>query len=354
MTLFRREKASVLWSYAFPVFMILLFGAIFGREGSTPISVRVAVADRDHSFFSQLLVGSALARVPTFKVRAGDLDTLLTELKNGRGTLVLEIPQGFGRDLLAGRGAVNAYYNVSNLQFNAAALTVLEVIESRFAERMSGRNAPLKFTQVPVGATKEKWRYIDYLLPGLIGMSVMSTCLFSVGFVLTSYRERGNLKRLQVTPLPKWVFVLAIIIQRYVIILSQAALLVVIAILVFHAHLHGSLLDGFLFLTLGMVTFVALGFLIGARVAKAETGAGIANVIFFPMMFLSGTFFPVDNLPGILQPVLKVLPLKYLVEGLRQIFVEGASITSLGIESAVLAAFAVIFFVVSVKIFRWQ
>ena len=354
MKFFRREKASMLWSYAFPVFMILLFGTIFGRAGGSPISLRVGVADRDHSFFSQLLIDSALARVPTFRVRTGNLDTLLADLKGGTGTLVLEIPQGFGADLMAGKGNVRAYYNVSNVQYNAAALTVLEVIESRFAERMSGRGAPLKFEQVPLGAAEEKFQYIDYLLPGLIGISVMSTCLFSIGFVLTSYRERGNLKRLQVTPLPKWVFVLAIIIQRYVIILSQAVLLVGIAIVVFHARLHGNMLGGLAFLTLGMLTFISLGFLIGARVAKAETGAGIANVIFFPMMFLSGTFFPVDNLPGILQPLLKILPLKYLVEGLRRIFIDGVSITSLGVESAVLAAFGLVFFVVSVKIFRWQ
>lgn len=354
MKLFLRERASVLWSYAFPVFLILIFGAIFGRSNSAPFSMRVFVADADQSFFSQILIDSALARVPTFRVIEGQLDSVLNELREGEGIMVVEIPAGFGDALLAGTARVRAHYNESNVRFNSTAQSILEIIEYNFAQRMTGLRAPLKFEMTAVGNVAEEFSYIDYFLPGLIGISLMSTCLFSIGFVLTSYREKGNLKRLQVTPLPKWIFVLAIIFQRYLIILSQAALLIVIALIVFGAHLNGSLLEAFVFLTLGMLTFISLGFLIGARIAKAETGAGIANVIFFPMMFLSGTFFPVDNMPGFVQPLLQALPLKYLVDGLRKIFVDGSSIFSLGLEAAVLSACAVVFFLISLKIFRWQ
>jgi len=342
------------WSYAFPVFLILLFGAIFGGSDSQPFTMRVAVADLDQSLFSRILVDSALAKVPTFRVVEGELDSLLDKLRDGSGIMVVEIPEGFGSELLQSGAKVRVHYNESNIRFNSTAQAVMEVIEYHFALRMGGLQPPLTFENVTVGNDAEEWDYIDYLLPGLIGISVMSTCLFSIGFVLTSYREKGNLKRLQVTPLPKWVFVTAIIIQRYFIILSQAVLLLAIAIVVFGAHINGSLFDAWLFLSLGMLAFISLGFLIGARIARAETGAGIANVIFFPMMFLSGTFFPVDNLPGFLQPLLKILPLKYLVEGLRKIVVEDVSIFSLGLESAVLAACTLVFFIVSLKIFRWQ
>ncbi|MFC1475393.1 ABC transporter permease [Candidatus Zixiibacteriota bacterium] len=354
MKLFLREKASVFWSYAFPVFLILLFGTIFGGNDQQPFKMRVGVADLDQSFFSRILVDSALAQIPTFRVVEGDQDSLLDELRDGTGVMVVEIPPGFGEQLLDTGVNVRVHYNESNIRYNALAQGIMQVIEYHFAQRMSGLQPPMKFENVEVGNIAEDWDYIDYLLPGLIGISVMSTCLFSIGFVLTSYREKGNLKRLQVTPLPKWVFVTSIIIQRYLIILSQAVLLLVIAIVVFGAQINGSLWEGWAFLTLGMLAFISLGFLIGARIARAETGAGIANVIFFPMMFLSGTFFPVDNLPGFLQPLLKILPLKYLVEGLRKILVEDASILSLGLENAVLAGCTIVFFLISLKIFRWQ
>lgn len=354
MKLFLREKASMFWSYAFPVFLILLFGAIFGGSNSEPFRLRVAVADLDQSYFSRILVDSALARIPTFRLTEGNLDSLLAELRDGSGIMVVEIPQGFGEQLLRSDARVRVHYSEANMRFNSTAQAVMQVIEYHFAQRMKGFEPPLVFENVMVGRQTADWDYIDYLLPGLIGISVMSTCLFSIGFVLTSYREKGNLKRLQVTPLPKWVFVSAIIIQRYFVILSQAVLLLAIAVVVFGAHINGSLFQAWLFLTLGMLAFISLGFLIGARIARAETGAGIANVIFFPMMFLSGTFFPVDNLPGFLQPLLKILPLKYLVEGLRKIVVEDVSVLSLGVETAVLAACTIVFFFISLKIFRWQ
>jgi len=354
MKLFWRERASVFWSYAFPVFLILVFGAIFGRGDRSPISMRVSIADADHSYFSQLLIDSAFAQVPSFRVSTGELDSLLDNLKNGSGILVVEIPQGFGAALMAGDAKVTVHYNEANIQYNAAAQAILNTIEYRLAQRISGLKTPVEFAMESVTDTRQHRSYIDYFLPGLIGISILSTCLFSVGFVLTSYRERGNLKRLQVTPLPKWIFVLSIIIQRYIIIISQAVILVLIAIFVFGANIQGNLIEALAFLTLGMFTFISLGFLIGARIAKAETGAGIANLIFFPMMFLSGTFFPVDNLPGFLQPLLKALPLKYLVEGLRHIFVDGASIFSLGTEAAILTGFTIVFFLISLKIFRWQ
>ncbi len=354
MKLFLREKASVFWSYAFPVFLILLFGTIFGGDNQRPFSMRVAVVDLDQSYFSRILIDSALAKVPTFRVVEGELDSLLDELRDGSGMMVVEIPQGFGEQLLDTGVTVRVHYNESNFRYNPIAQGIMQVIEYHFAQRMSGLQAPMKFENVEVGNIAEKWAYIDYLLPGLIGISVMSTCLFSIGFVLTSFREKGNLKRMQVTPLPKWVFVLAIIIQRYFIILSQAALLMAIAIIVFGAHINGSLWVAGVFLTLGILAFISLGFLIGARIARAETGAGIANVIFFPMMFLSGTFFPVDNLPGFMQPLLKILPLKYLVEGLRKILVEDVSVFSLGLEITVLSVCTVVFFLISLKIFRWQ
>jgi len=354
MRLFLREKASLFWSYAFPVFLILLFGAIFGGHNGEPFQLRVAVADLDQSYFSRILVDSALARVPTFRVVEGKLDSLLAALREGSGIMVVEIPQGFGNQLLQSGARVRVHYNESNVRFNSTAQAVMQVIEYHFAQRMRGFDPPLKFENVVVGNAAREWDYIDYLLPGLIGISVMSTCLFSIGFVLTSFREKGNLKRLQVTPLPKWVFITAIIIQRYVVILSQAIVLLVLAVVIFGAHINGSLWQAWAFLTLGMLAFISLGFLIGARIARAETGAGIANVIFFPMMFLSGTFFPVDNLPGFLQPLLKVLPLKYLVEGLRKIVIEDASMLSVGVETAVLAGCTIVFFLVSLKIFRWQ
>ncbi len=354
MKLFIREKASVFWSYAFPVFLILLFGAVFSGGDKSPFTLGVGVADQDQSMMSQILIDSALSRVPTFNVYEGELDSLLTRLKNGRGTMVVEIPEGFGDSVLSGGISVRVHYNESNIQNNPTAQAVMEVIEYHFAQRMRGFTPPLQFENVVVGSEEKEWSYIDYLLPGLVGMSIMSTCLFAIGFVLIMYREKGNLKRLEVTPLPKWVYIVGMIIQRTVIIFTQAVLLLAIAVVVFGAHVYGSLWQGFVFMLLGMSTFISLGFLIAARISKTETGAGVTNVIFFPMMFLSGTFFPVNNLPDFLKPLLYALPLKYLVEGLRKILVQGASITSLGLEIAVLAGCTVVFFAISVKMFRWQ
>ena len=193
-----------------------------------------------------------------------------------------------------------------------------------------------------------------YLVPGLIGFSLMSTCLFSIGVVVVSYREKDKLRRLAVTPLPKAIFISGQILNRYLIVLLQAVLILAIALSFFEVTLVGSAIHLFAVLTVGMMAFIAIGYAVASVSATTETASGIANVLFLPMTFLSGVYFSVDGLPGFLQPLVEILPLTHLVRAIRAVFNEGLTVLDVWPQLAILAGWFVACFLFSVRRFKWE
>jgi ABC-2 type transport system permease protein len=197
-------------------------------------------------------------------------------------------------------------------------------------------------------------QYIDFLLPGVIAMAIMTTCLISTAIDIVSDRDRGIFRRLFVTPLPKSVFLGGKIVSRYIIVLLQTLLLIVIATVFFGVRIGGNLVLFWLVLTVGMFCFLSLGFLIASFVRRTESVQPISMITFFVMMFLGETFWPMRLMPGFLRVIARVLPSTHLNAALREISIAGAGIGAIRGEILILLCWLVVCFALSSRLFRWE
>ena len=351
MKLFLRDKQAVFWTFFFPVFLIFLFGYIFGRPDS--IKFGVGLVDEDKSVHSQQLV-AALRQVSVLKLEEDTRESILKKLNESKKNIVIIINAGYGESLNNGSAQIEVIYDQAQMQIFQVVVSVLKQLVDEINWQILNATPPIKIVSKPMQPDRPDLRYIDFLLPGIIGMSVVSTCLFSIGMVLVAYREKGKLRRLSVTPLPKSIFIAGQIVNRYFIILLQAFLLIAIGMLLFKVQMIGSLLDFLIVLTLGMFAFIALGFLIASIAKTTETASGIANTLFLPMMFLSGVYFSVEGVPNFLKPVIEFLPLTHLIRAMRAVFNNGVSILDVLPQMGILSIWMIVCFGISIKLFKWE
>jgi ABC-2 type transport system permease protein len=202
--------------------------------------------------------------------------------------------------------------------------------------------------------TEKGSRYIDFLIPGLLGMNLMGTGIWSLAFSVTTARSRRVLKRLVATPMRRGEYLLAQILGRLVFLLPEIVVLVGIGWLLFGVAVRGSILLLVATCLLGAMSFCGLGLLIASRVKTVEGASGIANLVLMPMWILSGVFFSSERFPDAVQPLIKALPLTALNQALRGIMTEGRGLTGIAPQLAILIAWGVVSFGVALKIFRWR
>jgi ABC-2 type transport system permease protein len=349
--LYLRHRETVFWNFLFPVFMMLLFGSIFGGDGG--IRIRVGIVDLDQGYASQQFI-EGLERAEVLQLTVGEEDSLMQDLRENRKTLVIRFPQGFTEQVMAGDASFQVYYDATDPQYSQIALSVIDQAVSIANRMVTGQSGPFSYTSESIEAESRELRYIDFFVPGLVVMTLMSTTFFSVGVVISSYREKKVLRRLQVTPLRRWVFFSAQVTSRTIFILIQTLWLIGLGLLIFKLHLSGSLIGSLAVLILGSLTFLAMGFMIAGLARNTDTAVAVANVLFFPMMFLSGVWFPLEMMPDFLRPVINVLPSTFLVNGLRAVMTGGKGIADVGQHLAVLGAWLVVCSALSIKTFRYE
>jgi ABC-2 type transport system permease protein len=196
--------------------------------------------------------------------------------------------------------------------------------------------------------------YVDFLVPGVLAMSIMNGGIVGLSAAFVVMRERGVLRRIKVTPFPLISFISARVATQLLIALCQAAILLGLAKLIFNLDIAGNLLEVAVFIFLGSLAFLSIGFFVAGVSRKQESATALAQLISFPMLFLSGVFFPLDRLPVWLQEVAKALPLTYLADGLRQVLVYGASLASLWGDLLALVLTIAVGFALAVRFFRWE
>ena len=196
-------------------------------------------------------------------------------------------------------------------------------------------------------------RYIDFLIPGLLGMNLMNSGMWGVGFALVDYRQRKLLKRYVATPMRRGDFLLALMTSRLVLMIPELGLLLAFGIFVFHMRVAGSWLAILLLATLGAATFAGLGLLTASRAQKIESVSGLINLVMMPMWIFSGVFFSYDRFPAIIHPFIKALPLTALNDALRATILEGATLSSQWGQLLVLAVWGGVSFVLALRWFRW-
>ena len=212
---------------------------------------------------------------------------------------------------------------------------------------------PLLFHPIVHQISMQGTSYIDFLAPGILGMTLMNTGLFS-GTMLITHRSQGILRRIRGTPLSTGIFIGARITTQMLIALVQAALILMLAREVYHFTPVGNLWSLIPLLIIGELAFMTIGFFIAGVANTMEVAAALTNIVSLPMMFLAGVFYPISQLPRFIKPLAQILPLRYLTSGLRAIVVHGTSLAHLGNDFMALAMVTVVCGFLAIKFFRWE
>jgi ABC-2 type transport system permease protein len=347
---FVRDRMAMFWTLAFPIFFIAIFGLIFSGVNDSKFDVGLALEDQGRA---GLALEQAFKSVSALNIAEGARADLLAQLKAGKLRAVIVVPSGVSSAVAAGQPAqVETYYDPSNQTTAQIVLTIADRVVQAVDQDLTQRPTLLSVNQVPI--TANNLSEIDFLLPGILGMSLMQLGLFGTAPALVQLREEQVLRRLGATPLPRATLLAAQVAHRLTIGGVQTALILLIAALAFKLNIVGNL--GLLlgFVLLGALMFVALGYLISGLARTQDSVTGITQLLNFPMMFLSGIFFPVDLVPAWIRPVVSILPLTYLADALRQIMVGATPVYGLPIDFAVLTAWLVIGSLLAVRFFKWE
>jgi len=325
-----REPEVVFWVFIFPILLAVGLGVAFRNKPPDEIVVGVVAGDgSDHVVW-------ALSPVEGFRVVTVSAEEAAARLRLGKIALVV-VP-----------GASYEYrYDPTRPDSVLARQRVHDALE-----RAAGRTDPVPVRETLV--TEPGARYIDFLIPGLLGMNIMSGGMWGVGFLIVDMRSRRLLKRLIATPMKRTDFLGAIMTSRMILVFSEMALLLFFGWLVFHLVIQGSLGAITLLAVLGAFVFSGLGLLVASRTAKIETASGLMNLVMLPMFVCSGIFFSPDRFPAAVQPLIQALPLTALNDALRATILEGADLASQAARIAVMLAWGVVSFAVALKIFRWN
>jgi ABC-2 type transport system permease protein len=349
---FVRDRAALFWTLAFPLIFIFLFGFIF--QGSGGASLDLAWVDQDGSAASAQL-RAAFAASKGVELTDDGREAALASMRDGELDAVIVIPVGYGAGLsAAGSGTggptqIEVFTDPSRQQLQGS---VYQVVGSVLGIVNLGGRPPLVVPS-PQTVQTENLNFISYFVPSILAMSVMQVGIFAA-VPLVADREKGILKRLSATPLRRWQLVGSNTVMRLLIALVQTLIIVGVGIAVFGVEMSGSLLLSGSFVALGAVSFLALGYVLASFTKTEEAANGITQVVQFPMMFLSGVFFPIEAMPSFLQSIARLIPLTYLADALRQVMVGGTAFAPLWICAAVLLGWLVVCFAIAARKFQWQ
>jgi ABC-2 type transport system permease protein len=346
---FTRDRAALFWTLAFPLIFIFLFGSIFSGGNSERT---IGFADLDGSARSAELK-AAFASQPNVTLVEASQEELLAKMRDGELVAVLVVPAGYGATIeaKAAPATITVYTDPAQAGVQGATFQLVGGVLGAVNQAASGRPPAVTFTNEAVQT--QDLTFISYLVPSILGMSLMQLGLFSA-IPLVADRQKHILKRLQATPLRRWQLVGSNVLMRLLIALVQTVIIVGVGAQVFNVEVSGNWLLIGLLVVLGSLTFIALGYVIASFASTEESANGMTSVIQFPLMFLSGTFFPIEAMPDALRTVARALPLTYLGDALRQVMVGGTPFSPLWLCFAFLAVWLVVCFGVAARFFRWQ
>jgi ABC-type multidrug transport system permease subunit len=328
---FVREPEALFWVFAFPVLLALALGIAF-RNRSLPVA-RVAIP-AEAPGAAQL--AATLDGDPRIEATVLDSATAATRLRTGRVALVVH----------AGDAPV-LEYDSTRSESDVAQLLVRDALQ-----RAAGRAdvATIRDRRL----TEPGARYIDFLIPGLIGLNIMGTGMWGVGFGIVNSRQRKLLKRFLASPMRKRHFLLANIMARMAFLVLEVPVVVLFGRLAFGVPVRGSWLALALLAVVGATTFAGIGLLVASRARTIEGVSGLMNLVMVPMWIFSGVFFAWSNFPDSFEPVIRALPLTALNDALRAVMLEGASLAATAQWLAVLLAWGLASFFVALRLFRWE
>jgi ABC-2 type transport system permease protein len=332
-----REPGAVFWTFGFPLLITVALGIAFRNQGATRFAVAVVDGPAAAAVAAELRADASLdVQVLTAAAAAGQL----------RAGAVLVVVDAAATSMAGGGGAVVYRFDPSRPEAPAAR----RVIDDRLQRRAGRRDRLATRDEIAVA---QGARYIDWLVPGLLGMQLLSGSLWGTAWNIVTARQRKLLKRLAATPMRRRDYLLSFRVAGLVFVPLQVILLFVFARLAFGVMIHGSWVSVMAIALLASWSFAGLGLLCAARAENTETANGLINVVTMPMFVLSGVFFSSSRFPAFVQPAIRLLPLSAFNEALRHVVNDGASMGSQAFPLAVLVIWGLASSVVALRLFRW-
>ena len=326
---FTREPSATFWVFGFPLLMSIALGLAFRNQGASRLSVAVADGPKRPEVLAALDGSEGLSAdtMPLAEAREA--------LRRGKVALVI-VPESTPRLLL----------DPTQPDARTARLLAVDALQ-----RAAGRTDPCPLAEEQV--TVPGSRYIDFLVPGLLGFGLMSSSIWGLGWAIVQMRMGKLLRRLAATPMRKLDFLLAFATGRLLLALLEVLFFLGFARLIFDVRVAGNPLTFVLWALAGALSFAGLSALVASRAESSETASGLMNLVTLPMTVLSGVFFSASHFPAWLQPVLQALPLTALIDGLRAVAIDGAGVPALLLPGLVLLVWGVGSFALALRLFRW-
>jgi ABC-type multidrug transport system permease subunit len=320
---FLRDRSALGWNIAFPVLMVAAFALVFSGPGQPLFKVAV-VADAPISAGLHPFLGTE--HVLFFKEAAGD--KAIDKVGHHQVDLLVDLREPPGRYWINEESAKGETLEKLLLASGGPAL-----------ERQATRGARV--------------RYVDWVVPGLLGMNMMFSCLFGIGYVIVRYRKSGYLKRLNATPLTPLEFLTAQLASRLALTLTITVACFIGTTLILHFRMDGSYVDLFIVTVLAAISMIAMGLIVAARVSSEEFAGGVLNMVSWPMMVLSGVFFSLDGAPRAVQVAGDLFPLTHMLKAARAIMLEGATLADVSYNVSAVVVMSVLVLAIGAPMFRW-
>lgn len=333
LRLFLREPGGLFWTFGFPIVVSLILGMAFRDRAPDPIFVAITADTSDPAHLK-----ATLEQSQGVHANVESASEAAEELRTGKVAVVIETH----RD-----GQIGYRFDESRPESRLALLVINNAVQ-----RAGGRVDPILVRESKV--VESGARYIDFLVPGLLGLGLMSTGLWGIGFSLAEMRTRKLLKRLVATPMRKADFLLSFLLVRLFVLVIEVPLFLAFAHVAFDVQIVGSWGAIAVVSFVGSMTFSTMGLLIASRTESSHVVSGIINVVSFPMYLCSGVFFSSERFPDYVQPLIRMFPLTVLIRALRLTIIDGAGARAIAAPTAILLVWWGGCFALSLKIFRWK
>jgi ABC-2 type transport system permease protein len=350
LNIFRREylrnRTGFFFALVFPVILIVIFGAIFSGGSNGPVTVYAQNHDSG-VFGSKFLMAMNSTNVTQIIVIPNN-ESLTSYLQSKSGAIGIYVPSNFSSSIESGKQVNVTVYSNPTDTTGLAVIAVANGIVNYF----NLRGATPIIGVASQNVVSKSYTYIDYLVPGLIGFSILTSPMFSMVNISSEYKKSKFFKQLSLTPLTKGEWLTSKVIWYVILSIISFFLMTLFGKVLFGADItiNAAVVP---FLVIGPLFFVSLGMLVGTVTKSVESAGVVGNIITFPMMFLSGTFFPISEMPNYLQQFAHVLPLYYLIAGLNNVMVY-SNYSQATLDIAVLVVLSAIVFVLAVRFFKWR
>jgi ABC-2 type transport system permease protein len=351
---FFRDKTALFFTIAFPLIFLFVFGGLFGKDGD--VSFKVAVINQSSSSFSKEFVKeNDNQKILKINKDITTLDNAKERMNRGELDAAIVLPKSFGEvNTQKGypEGQAEVFYTQNNQQAGQALNSILQAqfqaMNSKFVK------AETPFTVKSEQTNDRGLSSFDYIFSGLLGFSIIGIGIFGPMNVFPELKKQGILRRFHTTTLRVWQYFLSTMLSQAAIGLLAFVVQFAVAISIFHLNVVGNYFELAAFLVLSTVTILGIGLALGGWAKNERQAAPLGNIIVFPMMFLSGTFFPRFLMPDWLQTVSGFLPLTPVVDGIRLIATEGKHLTQIGPQVGLIGLWLVVIYVIAFRVFRWE